>query len=238
MSSRRRAAPEVDPHAVTPCLTEAVSAVYPFPYVKEETVDEVDAIIYEDIDMKFKMPGRANKMPSMKILSMEVNSGLWLKNVDWLVNRTFVLYGGNVYVTAADEMSPIAKISDGINTYNANKVSVVVTSDNGRTIDTMIHFFDASGTNLCTCKMHSDPPEAHLYVMTVMGMPATVATLNYALDASAKWMAFAVFSAKFYDDERFDLRDASLDMKMSVRESVRSSMRTSIPDSNRGSYRM
>jgi hypothetical protein len=74
--------------------------------------------------------------------------------------------------------------------------------------------------------------------MTVMGMPATVATLNYALDASAKWMAFAVFSAKFYDDERFDLRDASLDMKMSVRESVRSSMRTSVPDSNRGSYRM
>ena len=257
MSSRHRAVPEVAPHAVTPSLTEAVSAVSPFvnsntlanvkaeyvENVKAEEADEVDAVLDgEDIDMKFKMPGRMKKEKSMSIHTMELTSGLWLKNRDWLANRMFVLYGGDVYVTHSDEISPIAKISDGMNTVEANKASVIVTGDKNGRIDAMIQYFDSEGRNICSCKMVCDPPSATLYVMTVMGMPVTATNLNTALDESGKWMAFAVFSAKFYDDPRFDLADASLDMDMSIRESTRasqrSSMRSSIPDSRRGSYRM
>ena len=149
MSSRRRAEPEAAPQS----LANALSSQCPFinsqtpVNVKANTVEvkdgvagNVEAIIDgDDIDMKFKLLSRTKKMKSMSILSMDLNSSLWTKHSDWLNNRIFVLYGGRMYVTASDEMSPIATISDGYNTFYANKVSVVP-EDKGGTIEAMIQY--------------------------------------------------------------------------------------------------
>ena len=239
MSSRRRSDPEAAPQSLASVLSTSspfrnsqshVSKKVDTVAVKDDIHGKVDAMVHgQDIDMRF-MLGRTKKMPSMKIDSMELNSELWMKNGDFLSNRIFVRDGKTTYVAASDEMTTIAKIFDGVGYKDATKVSLVPEEKDCTkcTIDAMIHFFDKDGTNLCTCKMSSDPPLATLYVMSVMTIPVTAENYKSVLDEEAKWMAFAVFSAKYYDDPRFNMEDPSLDMRLSVRESTRESQRGSM----------